>query len=254
MSDYAALLPKLAELARAAGSLAQRARSTPERTLKADGSIQTNGDLLVEEFLRKELLDLVPGSTAWGEEFGYAEEGPSGLWLIDPVDGTSNYSFGSPLWGVSIGLAKGEHIELGAVMLPDLGELYLSSRGSGVTLNGARLVPIPPGPIQPFELVSYSDRVMKHVWSAPGKMRHAGAFVIDGCFVATQRYRGLVGIRERLYDIAPCILFGQELGADVRYADGSAMPLSELKQNRKIERPWLIFPRDSGFTIAAGSA
>ena len=257
MSDYAALLPRLSEIARKAGAIALEARNTPERSLKSDGSILTNGDRQVEEFLRKELVALVPGSTVWGEEFGFSEEGEGGLWLVDPVDGTSNYSFGSPLWGVSIGLLRGANLELGSVILPDLGEHYLSARGHGVTMNGEALPSIPTGQIKPFELVSFGDRVLRTYGCGeesaqsplPGKMRHAGAFVIDGCFVATQRYRGLIGIRERLYDIAACVLFAQELGADVRYADGSPFDLTELKQNKKIDRAWIVFPAESGFLL-----
>ena len=64
-----------------------------------------------------------------------------------------------------------------------------------------------------------------------------------------QRLRGLVGLSEKLYDIAACVLMGQELGADVRYADGRPFDVGALKADRKIAAPWVIFPRDSGFVL-----
>src|SRR5206468_233789 len=144
------------------------------------------------------LPDFVPGSTIWGEEFGFEPEGPGGLWLIDPIDGTSNFRFGSPLWGVSIALAVGEHIEMGAIYLPDLDELYMAERGHGAFLNEAPMKPIPPGAIRPEELVTYGDWILRNYLDAelPGKMRLSGAVVIDGAFTASQRFRGLIGLRE----------------------------------------------------------
>jgi fructose-1,6-bisphosphatase/inositol monophosphatase family enzyme len=80
-------------------------------------------------------------------------------------------------------------------------------------------------------------------------MRCTGAFVVEGAFVLQQRFRGLVGLREKLYDVAPCVLMALELGADVRYADGSPFLLEELKTDVHITEPWLIFPADSGFFL-----
>jgi myo-inositol-1(or 4)-monophosphatase len=249
VSDYLGLLPELASIVEEAGEIASKARDSLEMQIKPDGSILTNADQMVERFLREKLAKLVPGAAVWGEEYGYSEQEPEGLWLVDPIDGTSNFRFGSPLWGVSIALLKENTLEFGVVTLPDLCETYASARGHGVTRNNTPLKPIEPGKVQPFELVSYGDAIAS-VTKPPGKMRHAGAFVIDGCFVASQRYRGLIGFRERLYDIAACVLFCLELGADVRYTDGSPFDLGELKTNVKVTKPWIMFPRDSGFTLS----
>jgi myo-inositol-1(or 4)-monophosphatase len=251
VNDYLALLPPLQELVRQAGDLAIKTRQYLTRQLKGDGSIVTNADELVENFLRTELTKLLPGSTVWGEEFGFSAPGESGLWLVDPIDGTSNFSFGSPLWGVSVGFYNRGYIEMGCVFLPDLDELYSAVRGNGVTFNGTKLPRIPAGAVRPEELVSYyGEKVLKAIPNPPGKMRCAGAFVVDGCFVASQRYRGLIGIREKLYDIAPCVLFGEELCADIRYADGQPFRLDKLLKDEKIEKPWIIFPSQSGFVLS----
>ncbi|HZH98584.1 MAG TPA: inositol monophosphatase family protein [Fimbriimonadaceae bacterium] len=249
MSGYSDLLPELERIAREAGRIAQRARENFVRELKPDGSVVTNGDREVEVFLRRELTTLVPGSTVWGEEFGYEEEGPGGLWCVDPVDGTSNYSFGSPLWGVSIALIVGTRPVLGAIGLPDLRELYLGADGAIVKRNGVPMPPVPPGPVEKHELVSYNDHIARMGQPLPGKMRITGAFVVDAMFMLGQRFRGLIGYREKLYDMAATALFAQQLEADLRYADGTKMNIEDLKRDEKIAKPWIMFPRDADFYI-----
>lgn len=245
------LIRELERAVREAGRIAQDSRRNLERELKPDGSVVTNGDREVEEFLRRELATIQPGAPVWGEEFGHDEEGPMGLWTVDPIDGTTNFAFGSPLWGVTVGLVVGDAVEYGAGFLPDLDEMYLAGRGQGAFCNGQAMPPIPPGPIQKHELVSYCDTVVKRFprqkW--PGKMRCTGSFVVEGTFVAKQRYRGMVGIREKLYDVAGSVAICTELGADIRYADGRVFSIAELTANRPISEPWYIFPADAGFRM-----
>ena len=243
-------LAELGRIAAEAGALAQSERGRLVRELKGDGSIVTNGDRAVETWLRKKLVELVPGSTVWGEEFGFEEAGPGGRWLVDPIDGTSNYAFGSPLWGVSIALEVGGRLRLGAIHLADLGELYLAEDGEGAFCNGEAMASIEPGPIRPEELTSYNEHVAAILKGVPGKQRLSGAFVIDGTFACRGRYRALVAMRERLYDVAVCVLLARELGADVRYIDGSPFEERDLMQNERIGRPWGILPRGSGFLVS----
>jgi myo-inositol-1(or 4)-monophosphatase len=251
MSSLSHRAVALGEIARAAGVIAQESRRNLVRELKPDGSIVTNGDRDVETWLRKELPVFQPQTGFWGEEFGHEDAGEHGLWLVDPVDGTSNFSFGSPLWGVSIALLLRGEMEVGAIFLPDLDELYVAERGNGATMNGKPIPMIPPGPVQAHELVSYGDnlaRLFPQV-KVPGKMRLTGAFVIDGTFTAVQRFRGLVGHRERLYDVAACVVIGREAGAEIRYVDGSKFDLDALSKPIQIQKPWMIFPRESGFAV-----
>lgn len=242
------LLHEISSLTRVAGQIALESRANMTRELKPDGSIVTSADREVEAFLRKELPKIVPQTTVWGEEFGFEAEGPAGLWLVDPIDGTSNYAYGGPLWGVSVALFKKGSIVLGCIALPDLDEDFASGTGLGATMNGHSLAPIPSGPVLAQELISFNDTVARQISSRPisGKRRDYGSFVVSGAFVATQRCRGLIGMREKLYDCAAAIVLCQELGADVRYLDGSPFVPSELVVDRVIDRPWAIYPSTSG--------
>src|SRR5580693_8924567 len=111
MGSVSPLLAELGAATRRAGEIALEARKSLKAELKPDGSVVTNGDRSVEEYLRPLLVDLVPGSTVWGEEFGYEEDGGKGWWLVDPVDGTTNYAFGGPYWGVSIALLVDDRLQ-----------------------------------------------------------------------------------------------------------------------------------------------
>lgn len=243
--------PELVALAEEAGTIARTCRDWLVRELKPDGSIVTNADRDVETFLRERLTALVPGSNVWGEEFGHAEEGPGGLWLVDPVDGTTNFAWGSPLWGVSVALMKGGEVVVGAVCLPDLNETYSAARGAGAFLGDRSLPPIPPGPVQAHEPISCNESVARRYLRQrfPGKQRCNGAMVIDGCFVAAQRIRGLIGAREKLYDMAAVALMGLELGAALRFADGRPFVFAEHTNDRPIGDAWILFPAESGFVL-----
>jgi myo-inositol-1(or 4)-monophosphatase len=145
----------------------------------------------------------------------------------------------------------GDRITHGAIMLPDLRELYLAELGEGAYLNGIRIPNIPAGKIRDEEIVTYPERLLRRISNAglPGRMRLSGAFVVDGTFTAVQRFRGMVGQSEKLYDIAASVLINQEVGAEIRYTSGDAFLLSELKRDSKIEHPWMMFPKDSGFFL-----
>ena len=231
--------------------MAQEARQNLVSELKPDGSIVTNGDRSVEEFLRPLLTDLVPGSTVWGEEFGYEPDAGKGWWLLDPIDGTTNFAFGGPYWGVSVAFMREDQVELAAIHLADLNELYLAELGQGAYVNGEPMPVIPPGAVRSEEIVVYPERMLRKYPTAnlPGRMRISGAFVVDGTFTAKQRFRGMVGLSERLYDIAASVLINQEVGAEIRYTSGDAFLLADLKTDAKIDRTWMMFPKDSGFFL-----
>lgn len=251
MASISPLLAEIGSITQRAGEMAQEARKNLVRELKPDGSIVTNGDRSVEEFLRPLLTELVPGSTVWGEEFGYEPDGGKGWWLIDPVDGTTNYAFGGPYWGVSIALIIEDRVQLGAIHLPDLREMYLAEANNGAFMNEVLMPPIPTGPVRSEEIVVYPERLLRKISAVglPGRMRISGAFVVDGTFTANQRFRGMVGLSERLYDVAASILINQEVGAEIRYTSGDAFLITDLKAETKIDRPWMMFPKDSGFFL-----
>lgn len=137
-----------AELARRraiAGRIAEEAASLAAR-LRADGmgaatmkgaqDFLTEADGATERFIRDRLADAFPGEPVLGEEGGgeTVEAGP--LWILDPIDGTSNFARGGDRWCVSIGMALDGTAVLGAVARHAPAELVTGARGCGAALNG----------------------------------------------------------------------------------------------------------------------
>lgn len=245
------ILPDVIELARASGDLALAIRADLQTTQKPDGSLVTIADQQIESMLRSSLTALVPGTTVWGEEEGFDTVGSSGIWLVDPIDGTSNFVFGGPLWGVSIALLVGEEMVLGVIYLPDMDRMYAAALGHGATCNGKPLPPIRKGQIDPTELVSYSDHSLLCYGDAlPGKMRYLGAWVAESTWFVEGWCRGVISWRTSLYDIAASIVIAKEVGAEVRYADPK-LPLvfSDLLGVARMENPIVLLPPGSAFTL-----
>ena len=100
-------------------------------------------DARAEELIVGRLAAAFPDDAVLAEERG-ASAGRSGRrWIIDPLDGTTNYAHGLPTFAVSIGLEVDRHVELGVVFDPNLDELFVAERGRGATVND-RPWPSPP--------------------------------------------------------------------------------------------------------------
>lgn len=104
----------------------------------------SNVDVASEKLIKDRLGDEFPGYGFLAEESGQTEgrrgagDG-SKMWVIDPLDGTNNYVFGLPFYGVSIALANNGVVEKGVIYLPFLKETYVAERGRGATLNGKKI-------------------------------------------------------------------------------------------------------------------
>jgi fructose-1,6-bisphosphatase/inositol monophosphatase family enzyme len=145
-----------------------------------------------------------------------------------------------------VALQDDQGLRLGGIALPELGFMLLSERGQGAFWNGEALPPIPAGEVLSAELLSVNDSAFRRLsGDLPGKLRLSGAFVIDGAFTVKQWFRGLVGMNEKLYDVASSVLAARELGADVRYLNGEPWSEGDLLDDKKIAAPWGILPRGS---------
>lgn len=238
------LVIELERATKAAGDMAQKKRESLATELKPDGSIVTNADRDVETFLRKELGPLVPGATFWGEEFGFDEPDSETVWLIDPVDGTTNFAFGQPLWGVTVALMQDGRLEAGTVFLPDLGWSFRAGLGDGAFMNGNPLDPVEPGPIKPFELVGQSDDKSDPFDFLPGKRRHYGSFVVEGMFLARHYLRAMTSTKVKLYDAAGCLVVLRELGLEVRTKEGCLFDEAHWLRDVRCE-PFAMVPRNA---------
>ena len=99
-------------------------------------NIVTSSDLAVQEFLKRELAALLPGSGFLCEEEDRHTLDHEYTWIIDPIDGTANYSRGIDQCAICVGLKHHDDMELSAVFLPRTEELFTAVRHQGAFLNG----------------------------------------------------------------------------------------------------------------------
>ncbi len=126
-------------LARQAGKMMVRASRGGFRVhQKGAHDVVTEVDRDIEEFITGELRQMFPDDQILGEEFGGLEaQSEDRHWLIDPIDGTLNFSRGLPLSCVSVALQEGARSKVGVIYDPYRDELFSARRGAGAFLNGA---------------------------------------------------------------------------------------------------------------------
>ncbi len=246
MQDLVDLAQKSSLLTAKAAQMAIQFQTEITRKIKKDGSVVTEADQEIQDYLQIELDKVIPGAGFWGEESGFAPATENGLWVLDPIDGTTNYSFGQPIWGITLGYIQDNKIQFGIIELPSLGETLIGINGFGATLNGKKLNNIPAGEIVPHHLISHGESTAKMQFTSPGKMRHIGAFCVEAAFVATQRLRALTTGSINIYDCAGGIVICRELGAEIRHLNGELVDESKWLQGAKGE-PFYIGPKNSNF-------
>ncbi|HEY9856848.1 MAG TPA: inositol monophosphatase family protein, partial [Stenomitos sp.] len=124
-------------LAVGAGRILREHQGTTLRVeYKGEIDLVTEVDRASEAYLRARIAEVYPDHEILGEEEGLTTSGSAYRWLLDPVDGTTNYAHGFPYYCVSVGLEFEGRIIAAAIYNPNLDELFSAARGEGATLNG----------------------------------------------------------------------------------------------------------------------
>ena len=182
----------------------------------------TVADGAVEAFLRERLAVLFPGDAVIGEEGG--GEAADAVWIIDPIDGTSNFARGDRTWCISIGLVLNGVPELGIISAPALGEVYLGRRGGGATMNGQPIKVSGASDItRAFVEMGWSTRLPSEDYLAMvGRGFAAGASVkrsasgaLGLCHVANGRTDAYAERHINAWDVAAGMVIAAEAGADL---------------------------------------
>jgi myo-inositol-1(or 4)-monophosphatase len=225
-------------LARRVGAL-----EISEKTTRGD--LVTAADRESEAFIVERLRRAFPKSSILGEE-GSAHAGSSDeRWIIDPVDGTTNYAHGYPLWCVSIGYERAGEMVAGAIYSPVLDELYAAERGAGATCNGTRIG------VSPIERVGdalvctgfipakfeRNGANFAKLSTLAQAVRRDGSAALDLCFVAHGRFDAFWELDLSAWDVAAGSLIVREAGGTVTAIDRSPLVLdagSILASNGRI--------------------
>ena len=226
MPDPHDLLPVAVDAARAAGSLLldgiQRVGASTE-TKTSGTDMVTEMDRASEDLLARDILEARPDDALLAEE-GTSGSGTTGVrWVIDPLDGTTNYLYGFPSWGVSIAAEVDGQVAAGVVYDPVLDDLFTAVRGSGAQRNQQPLHVDGPGDLATALVAtgfSYDpDRrrtqaaELVHILPSVRDIRRTGAASIDLCWVAMGRVDLYYEQALQAWDWAAGSLVATEAGA-----------------------------------------
>ena len=231
--------------ARTAGNIIARAcgqLDMVEKLQKGSNDFVTNVDREAEQAIVAVLKKSFPTHGIVGEEHGGYGNNDSGFqWIIDPLDGTTNFIKGIPHFAVSIALKHQGKLDQAVIFDPLRGELSTASRGRGAQLNGTRIrvnnLPDMQGSILatgfPFKakhhLDSYS-KIFNAFFADCADMRRTGSAALDLAYVAAGRFDGFWEIGLKPWDIAAGELIVKEAGGTVVDARGG----SESMENGQV--------------------
>jgi myo-inositol-1(or 4)-monophosphatase len=224
-----------ADLAREAGLLAQRLRDRPgglDVTRKGPQDFVTTADLAVERLVQDRIAEAFPRDGLLGEECGLRAAMPgAGLWIVDPIDGTTNFLRGLADWGVSIALAGADGLSHGAIFLPDLDLMASAGPGQPALLNGRPTrVSGRAEPDQTVVALGTSDRepLAEHL-SRIGRLRQAGcdyrragAATVGLMSVIAGRIEAYHEQSLNIWDAAAGLVLVRAAGGQVLHADLAA--------------------------------
>lgn len=235
------------DLAQRAGTLALAATRAMTCERKADQSLVTNIDRGVEEMVRRELLARFPSDEVYGEEEGGDPYGNERLWIVDPIDGTTNMVFGLPVWGVSIGLAVCGEPTLGAFYLPRVQEMYWFERGEGAYRDGTRLQARDTGPLVQEDTLGIGSEAFFLVDFAgfPCRQRNFGSLAAHFCYAGAGQLRANLSVSDKLHDLGAGFGVALEAGCVVEYLEGGTMPFSQFLEVPHNLRPILVGPPET---------
>ncbi len=244
--------------ARAAGRvLRQKLDETREIQSKGKRDIVTDADFAADRIVREILRTRAPHDRMLSEEadaaarqalWNAADQDPSlGLWIVDPLDGTTNYAHHLPLFCVSVALYREGAVQVGAIFDPMRNELFAAERGRGAAVNGR--------PIGVSAVRRVEDAVVGMEWARAQPLRERateiltrvvlrcttartnGSAALSLCYVAAGRLDAYFHLSLAPWDVAAGALIAEEAGA--RVTDLAGKPWSVHSQSYLLANPRL---------------
>ena len=220
-------------IVRRAGEIVHKHWDRPKNVqYKGRIDLVTETDTAVEDYLTRELSLLLPKARIVAEERAGDVDPGDLAWIIDPLDGTTNFAHGLPHVAVSVGLwGKGRMI-MGFIHVPKLNEFFSAVRGRGAFLNGrpitvadaARLDATVVATGFPYSVAEDLDQILpplRRVLEATRGIRRLGAAAVDLAYTACGRFGGFYEYGLKPWDTAAGWLLVEEAGGKVTRTDGT---------------------------------
>jgi myo-inositol-1(or 4)-monophosphatase len=205
--------------------LQEQFKETGKKTqIKPDFSLVTEADVQADNWLTREIHEAYPQDTLLSEELHHkSPAGSSGaMWVIDPLDGTTNFSLGLAHWGTSIARIEDGFPALAVLHFPLLSETYTARRGQGATFNGNALRIKTPDPNDKSTFFVCCSRTYHsyHV-NIRYKTRILGSAAYSFCTVARSMALIAFEAKPKIWDLAAAWLIVQEAGGNIAAYDGN---------------------------------
>jgi myo-inositol-1(or 4)-monophosphatase len=238
-------------------------------SVKGPGDFVSNADLKAERVLREELRKARPAYGFLMEESGaVAGSDKSHRWIVDPLDGTTNFLHGIPHFAISIGLEQNGEIVAGVVYDPSKDEMFWAEKGAGAYLNDRRLRVSGRRQLDQALIgtgLPFGERGNRAVFlaqldavmSATAGVRRPGAAALDLAYVAAGRFDGFWEWGLSPWDVAAGLLLVREAGGYVSTVDGKGSVLtgpSTLAANDHLHQPLQRLLMGASPTAAAPAA
>jgi myo-inositol-1(or 4)-monophosphatase len=234
ITDFQPICKKVQEIARETGSFIRNERekvSKKDVELKSVASLVTYVDKTAEARIVEALKKLIPGSGFITEEGTASHSGEKYKWIIDPLDGTTNYIHGIAPHAVSIALMEGDKLVTGVVYEIGQDELFYAWKGSPAFLNGkeikvstaAKLEDTLVGtgfPYYAFDRVDDYIAAMRHLMEHTRGVRRLGSAATDLAYVAAGRFDGFFEHALHAWDVAAGVFIIRQAGGKVTDFNG----------------------------------
>src|SRR5579863_5569131 len=233
-------LPAMSAIAREAGALImQYFHQGLKIEYKGDADLVTAADRASEVLIRERISNLFPSHDVMGEEQGLNDRGSEFRWYVDPLDGTTNFAHGYPVFSVSLALeqrsdAGGKRIA-GVVYDPTRDELFAAELGKGAQLNGKAIRVSKAAQLKECLLATGFPSHKRHknpnihfyhqITLRTHGVRRAGSAALDLCNVACGRFDGFWEFNLNPWDTAAGALIVEEAGGKMSRFDGSPFEL-----------------------------
>jgi myo-inositol-1(or 4)-monophosphatase len=228
------------EIAREAGIfLKNKLNSAHTIDYKGEINLVTDVDKTSEEMITSKINTMFPDHDILSEEFTHTDRGSDFRWIIDPLDGTTNYAHGYPFFCVSIALERLSTMIVGIVYDPMLNEMFVAEKGKGAFLNDREIhVSNTRGVIKgllatgfPYDIREDSHNNLNNFNTMILKaqaIRRAGSAALDLAYVAAGRFDGFWELKLNPWDIAAGWLLVEEAGGIVTDMGGNDYYLESL--------------------------
>ncbi len=223
---------------------------------KSDGSLITSCDLWSDRTIVDGLAKIAPNEGVLSEEGGKTVPSSNAYWVVDPLDGTTNFAAGIPYWSISVARFVGGQPESSFLIIPTLNKKFFSVKGKGVWVNNKKIDTYKNDHIS--ECVSLCSRSIKILQKKPnklfpGKIRLLGVSSLNLTSVAMGQTFGAIESTPKIWDIAAAWLFLEELNCSIDWLKRNPSSLisgedltevnfpliaSNNKNKMEVLRPW----------------